>query len=161
MFIVVKKNLLSISVMQLRSWSAEHPSTSFSSSVEATVVEIKERTRTRIIIAAFILVDGEHFFLLKTRRVCVWLKQVWRGFLLRRREAIHSLVTTLASSAFLSLLSISNRTHLSLCWEFWKVRNSQIRWGPKSLSSSWHNYTAPRKLWGAELCRVLSLDLHS
>ena len=57
--------------MQLRSWSAEHPSMSLSSSVEATVVEIKERTRTRIIIAAFILVDGEHFSLLKTRKVCV------------------------------------------------------------------------------------------
>ena len=45
--------------MQPMSWSAEHPSTSFSSSVEATVVEIKERTRTRVIIAAFILIDGE------------------------------------------------------------------------------------------------------
>ena len=55
----VGKNLLSISAMQPMSWSAEHPSTSFSSSVEATVVEIKERTRTRVIIAAFILIDGE------------------------------------------------------------------------------------------------------
>ena len=54
-------NLLSISEMQLRSWSAEHPSMSFSSLVEATtVVEIKEMRRRRDIIAAFILTELEN-----------------------------------------------------------------------------------------------------
>ena len=51
---------LSISEMQLRSWSAEQPSKSLSSSLEAMVVEmVKERRRKqRDIIAVFILISG-------------------------------------------------------------------------------------------------------
>ena len=73
MFIVVKKNLLSISVMQLRSWSAEHPSASLTSSLaDTTVVETKQRAKVRRdIIAVFILINRGLLSLLKAWRVCV------------------------------------------------------------------------------------------
>ena len=129
---------LSISEMQLRSWSAEQPSKSLSSSLEAMVVEmVKERRRKqRDIIAVFILISGNSSIFWRLGGcVCDWSKCVGS---FKEGGGGSTWWPVSRHKSYLSLAITSSYLYPGNSEKCATLSNVQIRWGPKFSGLSWH-----------------------